>query len=58
MESISAFTSAHPALWLVILAVVGLVVLRALARLACLATLVIGFVILAGFGTAVMKGLA
>lgn len=58
MESISTFMAAHPAMWLVVMAIAGLLVLRLLAKLACLATLVIAFLMLAGFASAVFKGLA
>lgn len=52
------FISAHPLVWLVVVAIGALLVLRLLARLACLAVLIVGGVILLGFAGAVMRGLA
>lgn len=42
----SAYLAAHPLLWLVIVAFVGLLVLRVVAKLACLAVLVIAGLII------------
>ena len=58
MDTIASFLSAHPAAWLVILAIAALVVLRILAKLACLAVVIGCAIILLGFGGAVLKGLA
>lgn len=41
----TAYLSAHPLLWLVAIAFLGLFILRMVARLACLATLVIAVLI-------------
>lgn len=58
MEQIAAFIDAHPAVWLVIIALGALFVLRALAKLACLGVVIVGIILILGFGGAVMRGLA
>lgn len=56
MSDVLHILNAHPGAWLVLIAIGILLVLRLLAKLACLATIVVGVVIVLGFAGAVTKG--
>lgn len=57
MEQIITYLNAHPLLWLVAAAFVGLTVLRIVARIACLAICIAADVIATGAALALFRGL-
>jgi hypothetical protein len=58
MEGISQFAQQHPVIWLAVAAFVILFVLRIVAKLACLATMIIGAVIIIACALLVTGGIA
>lgn len=58
MDTASSFLEQHPATWIMLMGIGALIVMRVLARLACLAASVVAFLILVIFAGAIMKGVA
>ena len=57
MSDILAYLQAHPLLLLLVVVFVGLTVLRIVAKLACLAVLIIGGLAVGGFVVGLMRGI-
>lgn len=58
MDQIIAYLNAHPLLWLAVAAIIGLTVLRIIAKIACLAVCIAAGLIVAGTLLALFQGSA